>query len=97
MSSAVLFALLLLCLIPNKELKIEEFLPEVLNINPDAINHFEFNDLLRENYNELLKTIDENEKLLKSDSLNGILEELKKNEIELLSVFTLIFIFLLVY
>ena len=63
------------CPIIIKELKIEEFLPEVLNINPDALNHFEFNDLL--------KTIDENEKLLKSDSLNSILEELKKNEIEL--------------
>lgn len=71
------------CPIIIKELKIEEFLPEVLNINPDALNHFEFNDLLRKNYNDLLKTIDENEKLLKSDSLNSILEELKKNEIEL--------------
>ena len=68
------------CPIIIKELKIEEFLPEVLNINPDALNHFEFNDLLRKNYNDLLKTIDENEKLLKSDSLNSILEELKKNE-----------------
>lgn len=71
------------CPIIIKELKIEEFLPEVLNINPEAINHFELNDLLRKNYNDLLKTIDENEKLLKSDSLNSILEELKKNEVEL--------------
>lgn len=66
-----------------KELKLEDFLPEISEIKINEINHFELNELLKKSYNDLLKTLDENEKLLKSDSLNNILEELKKNEVEL--------------
>ena len=43
-------------------------------------NNFEMHDSLKKNYNELFKILDENEKLLKSDSLINILEDLNSNE-----------------
>ena len=65
--------------IVKKELKIKEFLGELDKYNND-LNNFEKHNLLKSNYNELFKTLDENEKLLKSDSLVKILEELNDNE-----------------
>ena len=65
--------------IVKKELKIKEFLGELDKYNND-LNNFERHNLLKSNYNELFKTLDENEKLLKSDSLVKILEELNDNE-----------------
>ena len=62
-----------------KELKIKEFLPEI-DVNFDEINNFEENDILRKAYNDLFKKIDDNDKLLKSEALNKILEELDDNE-----------------
>ena len=44
------------------------------------MNHFQRNDNLKTAYNELFKVIDENEKLMKSDTLVSILEELNNNE-----------------
>ena len=44
------------------------------------LNHFEFNDLLDDNYNELLIKIDENDKLSKSKKLKEILDDLEDNE-----------------
>ena len=63
----------------QKELKMEQFLVD-LDIDIDSINHFEANDLLRKAYNELFKVIDDNDKLLKSETLKGILEGLEENE-----------------
>ena len=63
----------------KKALKIKEFIPELETCN-DELNNFEKHNLLKNIYNELFKTIDENEKLLKSDSLVKILEELNDNE-----------------
>ena len=60
-------------------MKIKEFLGELDKYNND-LNNFERHNLLKSNYNELFKTLDENEKLLKSDSLVKILEELNDNE-----------------
>lgn len=62
-----------------KELKLEEFLTE-LDINLESINNFETNDILKKCGNVLYKTIDDNDKLLKSESLNSILDNLSENE-----------------
>ena len=63
----------------KKELKLEDFLEE-LNEDLDDINHFEKHNTLKIMYNELFKSLDEHEKLLKSESLISILEELNTNE-----------------
>ena len=63
----------------KKELKTKEFL-ENLNDYNEELNNFEKHNLLKNIYNELFKTLDEHEKLLKSDSLVKILEELNDNE-----------------
>lgn len=62
-----------------KELKLDEFITD-LNIPLDNINNFESNDILKNCYNTLLKTIDDNDKLLKSEALNTILDDLGENE-----------------
>ena len=63
----------------KKELKVKEFLTG-LEEWKEEFNNFEKHNLLKSIYNELFKTLDENEKLLKSDSLVKILEELNDNE-----------------
>ena len=63
----------------KKELKTKEFL-ENLNDYNEELNNFEKHNLLKNIYNELFKTLDEHEKLLKSDSLVMILEEPNDNE-----------------
>lgn len=63
----------------NKELKRDDFLIELDEINDDY-NHFEIHNILKKAYNELFKILDENEKLLKSESLITILEDLNTNE-----------------
>ena len=65
--------------IVTKELKLESFLTD-LDQDFDTINNFLENDILRRNYNELLKTIDENDKLLKSKALKEILQDLEDND-----------------
>lgn len=66
------------CTIVKKELKIKTFLSSLEEV--DGLNHFEFNDLLDDNYNELLIKIDENDKLSKSKKLKEILDDLEDNE-----------------
>jgi LemA protein len=63
----------------KKELKLEEFL-EDLDKPFEEINNFEEHNILKNVYNELFKTLDENEKLLKSETLISILEDLNNNE-----------------
>ena len=63
----------------KKELKMEEFLEEIDSISDD-FNNFEMHLELKKSYNFLFKTLDENEKLLKSEVLLSILEELNSNE-----------------
>ena len=65
--------------IVKKELKSKEFLTDLDKYN-EELNNFEKHNLLKSLYNELFKVIDENEKLLKSDALVKILEELNDNE-----------------
>ncbi len=62
-----------------KELKLKEFMTD-LDEDRDELNHFEKHNLLKMVYNELFKAIDENDKLLKSESLLSILEDLNYNE-----------------
>ena len=63
----------------KKELKLERFLEE-LDESFDEVNNFSQHDTLKKCYNELFKTLDENEKLFKSESLVSILEDLNDNE-----------------
>ncbi len=65
--------------IVSKELKMDDFLPE-LNMNFQQISNFEENDILKKVYNDLFKTIDDNDKLLKSDNLINIIKGLNENE-----------------
>ena len=63
----------------EKELK-KEVVLEGLDQSLEGFNHFDIHNHLKSLYNELFKTIDEHEKLLKSDSLMNVLEELNDNE-----------------
>ena len=62
-----------------KELKEEEFLPE-MDQNFQDMNNVDENDVLKMCYNQLFNKIDENDKLLKSDSLTNIVQNLNSNE-----------------
>ena len=62
-----------------KELKLDTFL-ENLDDNLDEMNNFQEYELLKNDYNKFFKTLDENEKLLKSETLLSILEDLNDNE-----------------
>ncbi len=66
--------------IVKKELKIDDFLEEIQTYEGIKEDSFTSHDLLKSNYNELFKTLDNNEKLFKSDSLVKILKELRDNE-----------------
>lgn len=64
----------------KKELKLEDFLNELEGIRDSSMNHFQMNKVLQNEYNQLFKTLDENEKLFKSEALNRILRDLNDNE-----------------
>ena len=55
--------------IVKKELKLDSFLDQLEGSYLDDLNHFELNDTLKLAFNELFKTLDDNEKLFKSESL----------------------------
>lgn len=63
----------------KKELKKESFMDDLNDINED-IDNFQNHLLLKKCYNELFKSLDENEKLYKSKTLVKILEDLNNNE-----------------
>jgi len=63
----------------KKELKLTEFLEDLDNPFEEEKN-FENNNNLKSAYNELFRVLDENEKLMKSESLLSILEQLNSNE-----------------
>ncbi len=62
-----------------KELKLDSFLEDLDN-DLDNMNNFEEYELLKKEYNNFFRTLDENEKLLKSETLLSILEDLNDNE-----------------
>ena len=63
----------------KKELKLDKTMPDLDIIRVDETN-FETHLRLKKAYNEFFKTLDDNEKLLKSESLLNILDELNDNE-----------------
>ncbi|MDO5393239.1 MAG: LemA family protein [Mycoplasmatota bacterium] len=63
-----------------KELKLEEFLDEIEFLKESKINHFEMNNSLKDCHTVLVKTLDDNEKLLKSETLVSVVEEINSNE-----------------
>jgi len=63
----------------SKELKLDDFLPE-LEMNFQEISNFEENDILKKSYHDLFHTIDDNDKLLKSETLVSIIQSLNENE-----------------
>lgn len=63
----------------KKELKLDEYMSE-LDISFEEINNKDMHNTLKNAYNGLFKTLDEHEKLLKSDTLISILEALNSNE-----------------
>ena len=65
------------------ELKLEEFLTEVDDLNEEVLTHFELNNVLNEVSKKLFNIIDDNDKLYKSDALVKILNEYNDNEIDL--------------
>lgn len=65
--------------IVSKELKKDDILVDLDDTFAEK-NNFEKHNLLKRMYNELFKIIDDNDKLLKSESLVSILEELNSNE-----------------
>lgn len=65
--------------IVKKELKLDEFI-ECVEDNFEEVNNFEEHNILKGAYNEFFKTLDENEKLLKSETLMSILDDLNNNE-----------------
>ena len=67
----------------EKELKLEDFLVQLEDNYVHDLNHFELNDTLKSAYDELFKTLDDNEKLFKSEALMNILDDLTTNEIDL--------------
>lgn len=64
----------------KKELKLKEFLEDIEFLNETKINHFEMNESLKNLHSELNSTIDENDKLYKSEALVNIVDEIKSNE-----------------
>lgn len=63
----------------QKELKSDDIMVELDNLG-EEVNNFQTHNFLKIIYNELFKLLDENEKLLKSDNLVKILEELNDTE-----------------
>lgn len=65
------------------ELKLKEFLDDANNTNTDDLNNFELNGLLNDYSKKLFSTIDDNDKLYKSEALVKILGEYNNNEVDL--------------
>lgn len=63
----------------KKELKLKKYMEELKEID-ENISNFDKHIALKNIYNNLFKTLDENEKLLKSEALVKILEDLNDNE-----------------
>lgn len=71
------------CPLIKKEIKKNNFL-EIIN-NLEDSDTFELNNILSDTYKNLLKNIDENEKLQKSEKITELMDELNDNEINLYS------------
>ena len=63
-----------------KELKLKEFMDDIEFLKESKINNYEMNNSLKDLHNQLNKSLDENEKLFKSDPLISIIEDISCNE-----------------
>lgn len=64
----------------KKELKIDDFLDILTDLDETSVNHFQLNGILKTASSELYKKLDEYDKLFKSEALNQILRDLNDNE-----------------
>lgn len=64
----------------KKEIKKDDFLEDLEDYKNRNYNNFKLHDFLKASYNELFKVLDDHEKLMKSESLVKILEDLNENE-----------------
>lgn len=71
--------------IVKKELKKEAFLEEIEDRKDADTSLFELNTILKRNHDDLIRVLDENEKLSKSDSLTTIINDINSNEIDLVA------------
>lgn len=69
----------------KKKLKLKDFLEDLDNISDKNLDHFQINIELKQNYNELFQILDDNEKLLKNESLVSIVRDINDNEVELVA------------
>lgn len=67
------------------ELKMKDFLNEAEEINIELLDHFELNNHLNDISKKMFKTIDDNDKLYKSEALVNVINEYNENEIELIA------------
>lgn len=67
----------------KEELKLDEFLDDLDELQEKELSHFDMNNVLKDNYNELFKTLDDNEKLFKSEALVSIIDDINSNEEEI--------------
>lgn len=68
----------------EKELKLKGFLEDLDGLKEKDLEPFELKNILKVNYDELFRIIDENEKLLKSKKLVQIIEQINNNEEEII-------------
>lgn len=69
--------------IVKKEIKLDSFLDNLVDKKDNSLNLFELNNLLKKESEEFFKVIDENDKLLKSETLSSIIDDIDSNEIDL--------------
>lgn len=68
----------------NEELKKKDLLSNI-NDSIDKLNHFELNKKLGNIFNDLFKILDDNDKLLKSEKIIKIIDDLNDNEEDLVA------------
>lgn len=69
----------------KKEIKIEEFLEDLIEKKETDMSLFELNALLKRSNDDFFKVLDENEKLFKSETLSVIIDDINSNEIDLVA------------
>lgn len=67
----------------KEELKLDEFLDDLDELQDKELSLFDMNNVLKDNYNELFKTLDDNEKLFKSEALISLIDDINYNEEEI--------------
>ncbi len=69
----------------KEEIDEKNFLNNLEELDIKKENHFQTNSILADFYIELMKTIDENEKLLNNEQIANLIEDLSDNELDLIA------------